>query len=106
MKSFNMISQILNEVQMFDGVKKLDKLDKRELTRALRDAIIAEHQAVKHYEAIVDSTDNKKVQKVLQDIADEERVHVFELQELLNLLVDDEEDLQKDAQKEIKEIIK
>lgn len=71
--------------------------DDREVVRAIRDAIIAEHEAVKQYETIVDSTDNQRIKDVLQDIADEEKVHVGELTELLAELTDDEDYLQEGA---------
>ena len=51
------------------------KLDDRELARALRLAISAEHDAVHLYELIADSTGNAKVKKVVSDVADEEKVH-------------------------------
>ena len=100
--NFSLISKILHE-QHLDNVKKLDTLSNRELTRALRDAIIAEETAVNQYEVIVDSTSNKKVKSVLQEIADEERVHVGELQTLLNELLPDEEDLLDDGKKEVED---
>ena len=67
------------------------KITLRELTRALRLAIAAEEDATSLYEAIVDATDSALAQKVLQDIADEERVHVGELQRLLSILLADED---------------
>lgn len=74
------------------NVKTLDTLTERELTRAIRDAIIAEEGAINQYETIVDSTTNEKAMEALQDIADEERVHVGELQALLAELLPDEHD--------------
>jgi rubrerythrin len=90
--------------QNLDVVKKLETFDERETTRAIRDAIIAEEQAIKQYEVIVDSTKNSKVKEVLKEIANEERVHVGELQELLNILLPDEKKFQEDGKKEIKDI--
>ena len=92
--------------QNLETVKTLPKLDDRETTRAIRDAIIAEEGAIKQYEVVADSTNNKKISKVLQDIADEERVHVFELQELLNLLLPDEKKFEQDGKKEIADLMK
>jgi len=89
--------------QHLDNVETMD-FDDRELTRALRDAIIAEEDAIKQYEVVVDSTDNEKVKRVLQDIANEERVHVGELIELLASLLEDEDDLIEEGRKEVKEI--
>jgi len=90
--------------QNLETVKTLPKLNDRELTRALRDALIAEEGAIKQYEVVVDSTDNKRIADTLQEIADEEKVHVFELQELLNILLPDEKKFQQDGKKEIEDI--
>jgi rubrerythrin len=101
--SGNMI--ILKEAQELQNVKTPDKLTERELTRALRDAIIAEEGAIKQYETVADATDNDKVKEVLQDIADEERVHVGELQTLLNDMLPDEKELLEEGYEEVTEEI-
>lgn len=87
--------------QHLDNVKTLEPLTERELTRAIRDAIIAEEDAIKQYETVVDSTDDEKAKAVLQDIADEERVHVGELQKLLNDMLPDEQDFLDEGAEEI-----
>jgi rubrerythrin len=99
--SGNMI--LFKKAQELQNVKTPEPLTERELTRALRDAIIAEEGAIKQYEAIVDATDNEDAKKILQDIADEERVHVGELQKLLNDMLPDEEKLLEEGEKEVKE---
>jgi rubrerythrin len=89
--------------QHLDNVEKSD-FNERELTRAIRDAIISENGAIMQYETIADSTDNDKVKKVLQNIANEELVHVGELMQLLADLIGDEEDaLIEDGRREVKE---
>jgi len=90
------------EAQNLDVVKTLGKLTDRELTRAIRDGIMAEEGAIKQYETVVDSTKNKKVKKVLQSIADEEKAHVGELQALLKELLPDEQKFLNDGAKEAK----
>ena len=67
------------------------KLTLRELTRAIRVGVAAEEDATSVYEAIADATDNPLVKKVMQDVADEERVHVGEFQRLLSILLPDED---------------
>jgi rubrerythrin len=89
--------------QVFDSVKKLDALDNRELTRAIRDALIAEEQAIKQYETLADSTSNNNVKKIVQDIANEEKVHVGELQKLLSDLLPDEQKFLDKGKEEIEE---
>jgi len=93
----------LRKAQHLQNVKTLPTLTKRELTRALRDAIIAEEGAINQYETIADSIDNERVRKVLQEIADEERTHVGELQTLLNELLEDEVSLMEEGAKEVTE---
>jgi len=80
-------------------------LTDRELARALRMAIAAEHDAAHLYELIVDSTDNKDAKKLIQDIADEEKIHVGELTKLLNDLDEDNEELENKGKDEAEEKI-
>ena len=89
--------------QNLDVVKTPEKLTERELTRALRDAIIAEEGAIKQYESVVDATDNEMAKKVLTSIADEERVHVGELQKLLNDMLPDEIEKLQEGEKEVED---
>jgi len=89
------------KAQNLETVKSLDTLTDRELTRALRDAIIAEEGAIKQYETVVDSTTNEDAKEVLQSIADEEKVHVFELQAVLDSLLSDEEKFKQQGEEEV-----
>ena len=91
------------KAQNLEVVKTPEKFTERELTRALRDAIIAEEVAIKQYETVVDATDNELVKKVLQEIADEERVHVGEIQKLLNDMLKDETKLLEEGEKEVQD---
>jgi rubrerythrin len=88
--------------QHLENVKTLEKLTDRELCRAIRDAIIAEEGAINQYETVADSTGNAKAKEVLQDIANEEKIHVGELQALLKTLLDDEQGFLDDGAKEVK----
>ena len=69
------------------------KMTLRELVRALRMNLSAEEDATSLYEAHADATDHPLAKKVLQDIADEERVHVGEFQRLISILLADEDAL-------------
>jgi len=93
MKSVSRQQRIAKRIvaQHLENVKSIGPLTERELTRAIRDAIIAENDAIKQYETVVDSTDNAAAKRILQDIANEEKVHVGELQTLLVSLLDDEQ---------------
>ena len=91
------------KAQELDLVETPLILNDRELSRAIRDALIAEEGAIKQYESIVDATGNEDIKKILQDIANEERVHVGELQKLLNDLLPDEEKLITEGIEEVKQ---
>ena len=91
-------------ISPFSGVIPERKLSERELTRAIRLALAAEHEAVHLYEANADATENELAKAVLQDIADEERVHAGEFQRLLNWLLPDEEKRLADGAEEVNEI--
>ena len=100
--SGNMILN-LKKAQNLEVVKTPEKLNDRELTRAIRDAIIAEEGAIKQYESVVDATENKKAKEVLTSIANEERVHIGELQALLAILLPDEQEHLDDGKKEVED---
>ena len=91
-------------VNPFSGVVPGRKLSDRELARAIRMCLAAEEEAVHMYEAMADASDNALAAKVLQDIADEERVHAGEFQELLRILVPDEQQLLRKGTEEVREM--
>jgi rubrerythrin len=76
----------------FSGMAPDRKMTGRELARALRLALAAEEEAVHMYEAMADAADDPLAAKVLQEVADEERVHAGEFQKLLNILLPDEQE--------------
>jgi len=90
-------------VNPFSGVIPGRKLSARELTRSIRLSLSAEEEAVHLYEALADATDNELAKAVLQDIANEERVHVGEFQRLLKILVPDEESFLANGAAEVDE---
>ncbi len=77
-------------VDPFTGLVSGRKMTDAELVRAIRADLAAEEEAVHAYMAHADATDNALAKGVLQEIADEERVHVGEFQRLLNILLPDE----------------
>ena len=85
------------------------KLTESELVRAIRFLIAAEYEAIQLYMQLAESTDNKLVQEVLKDVADEERVHAGEFLRLLYHLAPDEERFYKggfeEVEKEFKELL-
>ncbi len=92
-------------VNPFTGVTPDRKLTFRELTRAIRLSLSAEEEAIHQYEAIADATDNEIARAVLQEVANEERVHAGEFQRLLNLLLADEESLMAQGAAEVNELL-
>ncbi len=74
----------------FIGVVPGRKMTDSELLRALRLDLSAEEEAVHLYLSHADATDNELAKKVLQDVADEERVHKGEFQRLIGILSNEE----------------
>lgn len=91
-------------IDPFPGNVPDRKLTPRELTRAIRQALAAEEEATHLYEAIADATDNPQVAKLMQEVADEERVHKGEFQEALRQLLPDERRLMREGRSEAAEI--
>ncbi|MBN2138739.1 MAG: hypothetical protein JW720_13100 [Sedimentisphaerales bacterium] len=89
----------------FSGLAKQDKLTSAELVRAIRFMISAEYEAVQLYMQLAESTDNQLAKEVLQDIADEERVHAGEFLRLLHELAPDEKKLYDEGAEEVQEMI-
>src|SRR5674536_158638 len=75
----------------FSGLANDRKLTNEELVRAIRFMVAAEYEATQMYMQLAESTDNKLAMKVLNEIADEELVHVGEFLRLLRELAPDEE---------------
>lgn len=61
-------------------------MSKEELIQALRVDVDGEYEAIIGYEADAMVTNDEKVKKILYHIADEERTHVGELQQLIYML--------------------
>lgn len=89
----------------FSGLAKERKLTDVELIRAIRFMISAEYEAIQLYMQLAESTDNQLAIDVLQDIADEERVHAGEFLRLLHELAPDEQKLYDEGTKEVQEMI-
>jgi len=90
----------------FSGLAKDRKLTKSELIRAIRFLVAAEYEAVQMYMQLAESIDNKLAAEVLEDIADEERVHAGEFLRLLKELAPDEEKFYAEGAREVETEIK
>ncbi|MGD1001175.1 MAG: ferritin family protein [Candidatus Brocadiia bacterium] len=91
-------------VNPFTGVVPGRKLTPRELTRAIRMALSAEEEAVHQYQSVADATDDPLAKALLNEIADEERVHKGEFQRLLNILLPDEANYLAQGAAEVNEL--
>ena len=67
--------------------------------------IAAEYEAIQLYQQLAESTDNKLAIEVLEDIADEERVHAGEFLRLLRELAPEEEKFYQEGAGEVEEEI-
>lgn len=90
----------------FSGLASERKLTHEELVRAIRFMIAAEYEAVQLYMQLAESIDHKLAREVLEDIADEERVHAGEFLRLLRELAPDEEKFYTEGAEEVDEMIK
>ena len=89
----------------FAGQKYDRKLSDQELVRAIRFNIAAEYEAIQLYMQLAESTDNELAKAVLEDIANEERVHAGEFLRLLKALAPDEEKYYQEGYEEVEELI-
>jgi len=90
----------------FSGLAKEKKLTETELIREIRFMVAAEYEATQLYMQLAESTNNKLAIEVLNDIADEERVHAGEFLRLLYELAPDEKKFYAEGEKEVEETIK
>ncbi|HUW30667.1 MAG TPA: ferritin family protein [Planctomycetota bacterium] len=89
----------------FAGLANDRELTDADLVRAVRFMIAAEYEAIQMYMQLAESTDNELAAAILEDIADEERVHAGEFLRLLRELAPDEEKRYAEGAKEVEEEI-
>jgi len=93
----------LNE--LFINMAELSELEDEERDKKmLRLSIIAELDAANLYEQMADITDNPDIEKVMLDVAKEEKVHAGEFQSLLKNIDPEHEPALKDGEKEVDEM--
>ncbi|MEM5853434.1 MAG: ferritin family protein [Candidatus Aenigmatarchaeota archaeon] len=84
---------------------KFEKLSKKDLDKQIaRVGMVAELDAVSLYEQLATMTENKKLKKVLLDIAREEKTHVGEFQSLLLEIDKEQEEELKKGKEEVEEL--
>lgn len=89
----------------FAGNRMERRMDRGELIRTIRFSIAAEYEAIQIYDQIAESTDDPLVQKVMRDIANEEKEHAGEFLRLLRELDPDEEGFYQHGYAEVEEMI-
>jgi len=89
----------------FSGLASDRKLTHEELIRAIRYMVAAEYEAIQLYVQLAESIDNELAKVVLNDIADEEKVHAGEFLRLLKELAPDEEGFYQEGYEEVEEEI-
>jgi rubrerythrin len=85
----------------------IERIKKEDMDKEiLRTAMIAELDAISLYEQMADMTQNKKIRKLLLDVAREEKTHVGEFQALL--LIEDKEQGKEleEGKEEVEELMK
>jgi len=87
----------------FGMVQVPRQLSTEELAQAIRADIAGELEAIIGYEAHAMATNDQRVKKILYHIADEERQHVGELQELLYMLSPKEKQYVQKGQQEVQQ---
>lgn len=87
----------------FSVLKKDRLLTHEELVRAVRFMVAAEYEAIQLYQQLAESTDNVLAQNVLQDIANEEKVHAGEFLRLLKELDPNEERFYQEGAREVEQ---
>jgi len=101
LRSNNFLSELfvkLNNVKSLIPGQDRDK-------HILRLAIVAELDAISLYEAMASLVSNSDLSKVLMDVAREEKVHASEFELLLKKIDSKLDDVEKEAEEEVKELI-
>lgn len=83
-----------------EAVSYNEKYDKKRLSIAIRQKINEENEAINSYLSLVPHVTEPDISAIIQDIANEEKVHVGELQKILYNLDPDELKKEKEGRKE------
>ena len=88
------------------SVKSSEKLlTQSETIRAIRFAIASEYEAIQIYEEIIEAIENKKAIKLIEEIIEDEKVHVGNFMQLLKIITPSEENYYREGYKEALEIL-
>jgi len=98
---FNLKKRAAEFTKPFDNIEQKKKITEDELEKALRLDIAAELEAVNLYESHASASPNKDITEILESLADEEKVHVGELQKALELVGTDDKEKAEEGAKEV-----
>lgn len=102
----DLYKETLNEIFIQSGeIEAMSKGKERDM-QILRLSIIAELDASNLYEKLAQLAQDKRLIKVLLDISREEKVHVGEFEELLEMIDPEYEEAEKEGGEEVKELTK
>ena len=77
-----------------------EKYDKKRLAMAIREKINEENDAINSYLSLVPHIVDNNIRSIIEDIANEEKVHVGELQQILYSIDTNELTKEKEGRKE------
>lgn len=77
-----------------------EKYDKKRLAIAIREKINEENDAINSYLSLLPHITDPKIYRIIHDIANEEKVHVGELQQILYSIDPDELTKEKEGRRE------
>lgn len=83
-----------------ETISQNEKFDKARLSIAIREKINEENNAINSYLSLVPHIVDTEIKRIIEDIANEEKVHVGELQEILYSLDPDEKRKEREGRKE------
>lgn len=83
-----------------ETISQNEKFDKARLSIAIREKINEENEAINSYMSLVPHIVDTEIKRIIEDIANEEKVHVGELQEILYSIDPDEKRKEREGRKE------
>lgn len=83
-----------------ETISQNEKFDRARLSIAIREKINEENEAINSYLSLVPHIVDTEIKRIIEDIANEEKVHVGELQEILYSLDPNEKRKEREGRKE------
>ena len=100
-----MYKKLLNEIFVQSGEIEAMPPGKERDMQILRLGIIAEMDASNLYEKLASLTKDKRVKKIMLDISREEKVHVGEFEELLEMIDPEFEKAEEEGKDEVNKLV-